>query len=124
MHKRNAIICNHEEQQQQQQKKQMPNGRWPYNNLPFMQSGSTAKGRWREREVGNRLQIVSLARFGCVLTCGGGGQGKARQGKARRICLPKQKAIKTTPSGSGGERRRAEQREGAVQGESSGGVEQ
>lgn len=33
------------------------------------------------RRVGNRLQIVSLARFGCVLTCGGGGQGKARQGE-------------------------------------------
>lgn len=50
-----------------------------------MQSGSTAKGQWveewREKEVGNRLQIVSLARFGCVLTCGGGGQGKARQGE-------------------------------------------
>lgn len=88
-----------------------------------MQSGSTAKGQWveewREKEVGNRLQIVSLARFGCVLTCGGGGQGKARQGKARRICLPKQKAIKTTPSGSWGGRRRADQREVAVLGESS-----
>lgn len=67
------------------------------------------------RRVGNRLQIVSLARFGCVLTCGGGGQGKARQGKARRICLLKQKAIKTTPSGS--ERRRAERRELSAGGE-------
>lgn len=97
----------------------MPNGRWPYNNLPFMQSGSTAKGQWveewREKEVGNRLQIVSLARFGCVLTCGGGGQGKARQGEKNMSA--KAEGNKTTPSGSGGGRSRADQRQGAVHGE-------
>lgn len=95
VHKRNAIICNHAEKQQQQQRQQMPNGRWPYNNLPFMQSGNSAltlpaRGRG-SRERGKQIADRFVSSFWRVLTVcvwwgsSTGGQGKARQGE-KNVC--------------------------------------
>lgn len=85
-----------------------------------MQSGNTAKrSGWRRyrEESGKQIADRFVSSFWMCVNLWGrrSGQGKARQGKARRICLPKQKAIKTTPSGS--ERRRAERRELSARGE-------
>lgn len=93
----------------------MPNGRWPYNNLPFMQSGNTAKrSGWRRyrKESGKQIADRFVSSFWMCVNLWGRRSG---QGKARRICLPKQKPIKTTLSGS--ERRRAERREWSAGGE-------
>lgn len=64
----------------------MPNGRWPYNNLPFMQSGNTAKrSGWRRyrEESGKQIADRFVSSFWMCVNLWGrrSGQGKARQGE-------------------------------------------